>query len=81
MSAESHGGAQDVNTLLGLDTVLLVVCSNRPEYLKTTLEHVVRHHPKRSVPIFLSEDGAEPRVAEVVQVKPCTPSASNDVAL
>jgi len=33
------------------------------------------------VPIFLSEDGAEPRVAEVVQVKPCTPSASNDDAL
>ena len=31
---------------LGLDTILLIICSNRPEYLKRTLEHVLRHHPR-----------------------------------
>jgi hypothetical protein len=30
----------------GLDTVLLIICSNRPEYLKRTLEHVLRYHPR-----------------------------------
>ena len=31
---------------LGLDTILLIICSNRPEYLKRTLEHVLRYHPR-----------------------------------
>ena len=53
----SSGGSKDSNALLGMDTVLLVVCSNRPDYLTTTLEHVVKYHPRNSVPIFVSEDG------------------------
>ena len=37
---------RDKNILLGMDTVLLIMCSNRPDYLRTTLEHVVKHHPR-----------------------------------
>ena len=36
----------DANALLGLDTVLLIICSNRPEYLKRTLENVLKYHPR-----------------------------------
>jgi hypothetical protein len=31
---------------LGLDTALLIIASNRPNYLQRTLEAVVKHHPK-----------------------------------
>ena len=31
---------------VGLDTVLLIICSNRPQYLKRTLELVLRYHPR-----------------------------------
>ena len=58
-SSSSSGGSKDINDLLGMDTILLVVCSNRPDYLTTTLEHVVKYHPRNSVPIFVSEDGYE----------------------
>lgn len=51
---------------LGLDTVLLIVCSNRPEYLKITLDLINKYHPKNSIPIFLSEDGNSPQVKQVV---------------
>ena len=57
--SSSSAGSKDINALLGMDTVLLVVCSNRPDYLTTTLEHVVKYHPRNSVPIFVSEDGYE----------------------
>jgi GNT-I family len=56
-----------VNRLLGLETVLLIVCSDRPDYLKTTLDLVVKHHPKKSVPIVVSEDGTSDRVGEVIR--------------
>ena len=36
---------------LELDTILLIICSNRPDYLKRTLENVLRYHP-RSVPLI-----------------------------
>ena len=58
-SSSGSGGSKDINDLLGMDTILLVVCSNRPDYLTTTLEHVVKYHPRKSVPIFVSEDGYE----------------------
>ena len=40
--------SKDVSTTskLGFDTILLIICSNRPEYLKRTLEHVLRYHPR-----------------------------------
>lgn len=53
-TAESEKVALPLSTLkdvattskLGLDTILLIICSNRPEYLKRTLEHVLRYHPR-----------------------------------
>lgn len=56
-SSSISAGSKDINVLLGMDTILLVICSNRPDYLTTTLEHVVKYHPRNSVPIFVSEDG------------------------
>ena len=39
--------ASDANSLLGMDTVLLIICStSRPEYLKRTLENVLKFHPR-----------------------------------
>jgi hypothetical protein len=35
---------------LPVGTVLLIICSNRPEYLDRSLEHVIRHHPKFVLP-------------------------------
>lgn len=41
-------------SLLGNDTVLLIIASNRPEYLKKTLDLVLNYHPKYKLffPIF-----------------------------
>ena len=36
----------DANSLLGMDTVLLIICSDRPDYLERTLEYVVKYHPR-----------------------------------
>ena len=52
--------------LLGMDTTLLIVCSNRPQYLKKSLEYIVKYHPKSSIPIVISEDGNNPEVARVI---------------
>lgn len=54
---------------LGLDTILLIIASaNRPDYLKRTLEHVVKYHPgNNAIPIVISEDGRNPTVSEVVK--------------
>ena len=44
---ESHSeNRPNLNALLGLDTVLLIICSNRPEYLKRTLDNVLKYHPR-----------------------------------
>jgi len=51
---------------LGLDTVLLVICGNRPQYLKRTLAEVVKYHPKDSVPVLISEDGESSEVGQVI---------------
>jgi hypothetical protein len=50
---------------LGIDTVLLIICSNRPEYLKRSLDRVVAQHPISAVPILISEDGHSSQVAQV----------------
>ena len=34
------------NILLGMDTFLLIMCSNRPDYLKRALDFVLLHHPR-----------------------------------
>jgi alpha-1,3-mannosyl-glycoprotein beta-1,2-N-acetylglucosaminyltransferase len=52
---------------LGVDTVLLIICSNRPSYLDRTLSHVIKYHPKQSVPILISQDGSYPNVNNVIQ--------------
>ena len=52
---------------LGRDTVLLIMASNRPEYLKRCLEKVVHYHPGLGhVPIVVSEDGTNKPVRAVV---------------
>lgn len=53
---------------LGSDTVLLIMASNRPEYLTRTLNFVVKYHQApHSFPIVISEDGKSAQVANVVQ--------------
>jgi alpha-1,3-mannosyl-glycoprotein beta-1,2-N-acetylglucosaminyltransferase len=58
--------SRDVNSL-GLDTALLIIRSNRPEYLERTLSHVVKYHPRKSLPIIISQDGSHPKVNEVIE--------------
>jgi alpha-1,3-mannosyl-glycoprotein beta-1,2-N-acetylglucosaminyltransferase len=52
---------------LGLDTVLLIICANRPEYLQQTLERVVKYHPEGELPIFVSQDGNDMRVDKLIK--------------
>eukprot|EP01038_Epipyxis_sp_PR26KG_P016164 gene16164-21976_t len=52
---------------LGLDTVLLIICSNRPDYLKKTLSIILKHHPGNAVPILVSQDGSSSEVTQVIQ--------------
>jgi len=47
-------------------TLLLVLASNRPQYLEPCLAGVVKYHPRKDVQVVVSEDGASPRVQEVV---------------
>lgn len=51
---------------LGEDTLLLIICANRPDYLQKTLKYVLDYHPKSSVPILVSQDGDNPRVNDVI---------------
>lgn len=51
---------------LGISTLLLVIASNRPEYLQKTLHFALQYHPKIAIPIVVSQDGNHPRVNEVV---------------
>jgi hypothetical protein len=64
---DSKIGKRSISSLLGESTVLLIIASNRPEYLKKTLSYVIKYHPLDSVPIVVSEDGNSPRVAEVIE--------------
>ena len=38
-------------------TVLLIIASNRYDYLKQTLDKVIKYHPRHGIPIVISEDG------------------------
>lgn len=51
---------------LGRDTILLIICANRPEYLSKTLQHVLQYHPRESVPIVVSQDGNNPTVTDAI---------------
>lgn len=53
-------------TSLGFDTVLLVMASDRPNYLQKTLDAVAKYHPRSAVPIIVSEDGFHDQVGNVV---------------
>jgi hypothetical protein len=47
MNPDSVKKATDANSLLGMDSVLLIICStSRPEYLRKTLEFVLKFHPR-----------------------------------
>ena len=52
---------------LGLDTILLIVASNRPQYLEKCLKYVIQYHPKISIPIIVTEDGNSIEVSRVVE--------------
>lgn len=49
-----------------VDTVLLVMCSNRPDYLRKTMSYILKYHPKNSIPIYISQDGNFPAVNDVI---------------
>jgi hypothetical protein len=51
---------------LGMETVLLIIASDRPNYLQRTLAAVVKYHPRDAVPIVISEDGNDGQVQRVV---------------
>eukprot|EP01031_Cornospumella_fuschlensis_P041768 gene41768-50984_t len=51
---------------LGLNTVLLVMASNRPEYLKKCLSFILQYHPNTAVPITISQDGESRPVNDIV---------------
>jgi len=53
---------------LGKDTTLLIICHDRADYLKRTLEAVLKYHPgEETVPIVISQDGQSPQVVQVIQ--------------
>ncbi len=54
------------STSLGMDSMLLIICSNRPDYLKRSLSHVLKYHPLTSVPISISQDGNHPAVSSII---------------
>lgn len=53
--------------LLGWNTALLIICSNRPEYLERSLSYIVKYHPGDSLPVFISEDGQSNQVFNVIK--------------
>ena len=48
------------------DSVLLIIASNRPQYLEKSLSFVMQYHPKSGFPIVISEDGFNAEVAAIV---------------
>ena len=63
----SEEGYQPKHLEWECDTVLLIICSNRPEYLRRSLNKVMEHHPRQNYPIFISEDGFHPQVRQVIE--------------
>lgn len=47
-------------------TVLLIICMSRQDYLKRTLDNVVKYHPKAGLPILISEDGYHRSMDDVI---------------
>lgn len=54
-------------SILGMDTVLLIICAKRPDYLKQTLEAILKYHPRDAIPVLISEDGEDDDVADVIE--------------
>ena len=50
------------------DTVLLIICARRPDYLQRTLSNVLKYHPRNSVPIVISEDGMDRNVEQGIEI-------------
>ncbi len=61
----SHVVTRDVNSF-GLDSALLIIAANRPQYLDRTLSHVIKYHPKKSLPIIISHDGNHEEVNQII---------------
>ncbi|RYH26385.1 hypothetical protein EON65_14660 [archaeon] len=51
---------------LGLSTALLIMASNRPDYLSKCLSFILQYHPNTAVPITISQDGANHAVNDAV---------------
>lgn len=46
-SVNANNIVSEKDTLsLGMDTILLIICSNRPDYLERSLQYVVKYHPR-----------------------------------
>ena len=45
-NSEYHATLNKKASDLGLNTILLIICSNRPQYLKRTLDAVLKYHPR-----------------------------------
>ena len=45
-NSEFHTTLNKKASDLGLNTILLIICSNRPQYLKRTLDAVLKYHPR-----------------------------------
>ncbi|CAM9621487.1 unnamed protein product [Pylaiella littoralis] len=58
--------------MLGADAALLIICANRPEYLKRALDAVAEYHPGSSrgtgysIPVVISQDGSSQQVEDVI---------------
>ena len=50
-------------------TVLLIIASNRYDYLKQTLDNVIKYHPRHGIPIVISEDGHSNNIQLVRKLK------------
>jgi alpha-1,3-mannosyl-glycoprotein beta-1,2-N-acetylglucosaminyltransferase len=57
---------KEAQSNLASETMLLIICANRPEYLKRTLEAVAKYRPPE-LPIFVSQDGSDPSVDKLIK--------------
>ena len=48
-------------------TVLLIICSNRPDYLQKTLDFILKYHPRIGYSIVISEDGQNDRIRSIIE--------------
>lgn len=64
--SDPHAALPQGSDRLGMGTVLLVMASNRPDYLEKSLSYILQYHPRQAVPIVISQDGDHVAVNAVV---------------